>query len=53
MKKKEFEYDFKFDWVIRKIEKHSLGDDRDSYKKKLMEKLEEKDKPKDKDDDKL
>ena len=39
MKKKEYAYDYKFDWIIRK-QKHSLGLTNDDYKRKLIEKLE-------------
>ena len=41
MKKKEYEYDYKFDWILRKQKHKEIGNNTEDYKKKLLEKLEE------------
>ncbi len=48
MKKKDYDYDYKFDWIIKKQKvwfnsglSHSKGIANDDYKRKIMEKLEE------------
>ena len=46
MKKQNFEYDYKFDWILRKARVKEIAPEPEDYKKKLLEKLEGKDKPK-------
>ena len=46
MKKQGFEYDYKFDWILRKARVKEITPEPEDYKKKLLEKLEGKDKQK-------
>lgn len=46
MKKQNFEYDYKFDWILRKARVKEITPEPEDYKKKLLEKLEGKDKAK-------
>ena len=41
MKKKEYTYDYKFDWILRKARVKEITPDKEDYKKKLKEKLDE------------
>lgn len=41
MKKQVYEYDYKFDWILRKQRHKEIGAGSEDYKKKLMEKLED------------
>lgn len=51
MKKSNFEYDYKFDWIVRKAKNKEIAADKEDYKKKLMEKIEGKDKNKEQRDE--
>lgn len=46
MKKQGFEYDYKFDWILKKSRAKEIAQKPEDYKKKLLEKLEGKDKQK-------
>lgn len=43
MMKCEYEYDFKFDWILRKARNKELSPEKEDYKKRLMEKIDDKD----------
>lgn len=53
MKKKDYEYDYKFDWVLKKAQKgqDSTPAPVEDYKQKLRQKLEGRDKKKQNDED--
>lgn len=40
MKKQQFEYDYKFDWIVRKNRNKEIQPDKEDYKRRLREKLE-------------
>jgi len=46
MKKQGYEYDYKFDWIIRKARSKEIAPETEDYKLKLLEKLEGKNKSK-------
>lgn len=41
MKKEKYEYDYKFDWILRKARNKELAPHTEDYKKKIMEKLDD------------
>jgi hypothetical protein len=41
MKKENYEYDYKFDWILRKARNKELAPHPEDYKKKIMEKLDD------------